>query len=42
MDLELSDRPFIIFHNQKTHKLAVMFRRKDGDYGLVEPEDTNK
>ena len=42
MDLELSDRPFVIFHNQKTHKLAIMFRRKDGDYGLVEPEDNNK
>ena len=42
MDLELSDRPFIVFHNQKTHKLAIMFRRKDGDYGLIEPEDTNK
>jgi putative sigma-54 modulation protein len=39
MDLEISDRPFVVFHNQKTHKLAIMFRRKDGDYGLIEPED---
>lgn len=38
MDLEISDRPFVLFHNQKTHKLALMFRRKDGDYGLIEPE----
>ncbi len=38
MDLEISDRPFVIFHNQKTHKLALLFRRKDGDYGLIEPE----
>lgn len=42
MDLELSNRPFVIFHNSKTHKLAIMFRRKDGDYGLIEPEDNNK
>lgn len=41
MDLELSDRPFVLFHNQKTHRLAILFRRKDGDYGLIEPEDTN-
>ncbi|HEY1084577.1 MAG TPA: ribosome-associated translation inhibitor RaiA [Prosthecobacter sp.] len=39
MDLEISDRPFVVFHNQKTHKLAIMFRRKDGEYGLIEPED---
>ncbi len=39
MDLEISQRPFIVFHNQKTHKLAIMFRRPDGDYGLIEPED---
>jgi len=39
MDLEISDRPFVVFHNQKTHKLAIMFRRKDGDYGLIEPDD---
>ena len=38
MDLEISDRPFVIFHNQKTHRLALLFRRKDGDYGLIEPE----
>lgn len=39
MDLELSDRPFVVFHNQKSHRLAIVFRRRDGDYGLIEPED---
>lgn len=39
MDLEISDRPFLCFHNQITHKLAIIFRRKDGEYGLIEPED---
>ena len=38
MNLEMSDRPFVLFHNQKTHKLAIVFRRKDGEYGLVEPD----
>jgi putative sigma-54 modulation protein len=39
MDLEISERPFVLFHNQKTNRLAILFRRKDGDYGLIEPED---
>jgi putative sigma-54 modulation protein len=39
MDLEMSDRPFVCFHNQQTHKLAIVFRRTDGEYGLIEPED---
>lgn len=38
MDLEMSERPFIAFHNQQTHRLAIVFRRKDGEYGLIEPE----
>ena len=41
MDLELSERPFIIFHNQTTDKLTVLYRRKDGDYGVIEPVDEN-
>ncbi len=38
VDLEMSDRPFVLFKNEKTHRLAILFRRKDGDYGLIEPE----
>lgn len=41
MDLELSDRPFVVFHDQKSDRLAILYRRKDGDYGLIEPEDKN-
>lgn len=40
LDLELSDRPFVIFHNLKNDKLSLVYRRKDGDYGLIVPEDT--
>jgi putative sigma-54 modulation protein len=39
MELELSDRPFVLFHNQRTDKLSLIYRRKDGDYGMVEPDD---
>jgi putative sigma-54 modulation protein len=38
VDLELSDRPFIAFHNQATHRLAIVYRRKDGEYGIIEPD----
>lgn len=36
MDLELSNRPFVLFMNQDTHKLNIVYRRKDGEYGSVE------
>jgi putative sigma-54 modulation protein len=39
MELELSDRPFVIFHNEKTNKLSLIYRRKDGDYGMIVPDD---
>jgi putative sigma-54 modulation protein len=29
---------FIVFRNATTDELSVMFRRKDGDLGLIEPE----
>ena len=41
MDLELSERPFLIYHNADTDKLTVIYRRKDGDYGSIEPNDEN-
>jgi putative sigma-54 modulation protein len=38
MDLELSERPFVVFHNAKNNgQLAILFRRKDGEYGMIEP-----
>jgi ribosome hibernation promoting factor len=41
MELELSERPFVIFHNVKTDKLSLVYRRRDGDYGMIVPEDTH-
>lgn len=38
LDLELSEKPFVAFHNQATHRLAIVYRRKDGEYGMIEPE----
>jgi hypothetical protein len=33
-----TERPFVAFHNQNTHKLAIVYRRKDGEYGIIEPD----
>jgi putative sigma-54 modulation protein len=35
-DLELSDKNFTIFHNQKTDHLSLIYRRKDGDYAMID------
>jgi len=35
--LELSD-PFLVFRDAETLRLCLLFRRRDGRYGLVEPE----
>ncbi len=37
MDMELSERPFIVFNNAKTNNLSILYRREDGDYGMIEP-----
>jgi len=34
-ELELSERHFVVFENQNTHVLNILFRRKDGDYGMI-------
>ncbi|HTS20151.1 MAG TPA: ribosome-associated translation inhibitor RaiA [Verrucomicrobiae bacterium] len=37
LQLELSDRQFLVFLNADTEKVNVMYRRKRGDFGLIEP-----
>jgi putative sigma-54 modulation protein len=29
---------FFIFYNGDTHKINVLYRRRNGTYGLIEPE----
>ena len=38
MELEMNESNFIVFQNQKSNRLAILFRRKDGDYGMIEPD----
>ena len=37
LQLELSDRQFLVFLNAETEKVNVMYRRNSGDFGLIVP-----
>ena len=36
--LELLEHQFFVFLNEETSRLAIVYKRKDEDYGLIEPE----
>jgi putative sigma-54 modulation protein len=38
LHLEMVDHPFFIFKNLDGGHVCVLYRRKDGKYGLIEPE----
>ncbi|MDN4593777.1 ribosome hibernation-promoting factor, HPF/YfiA family [Polycladomyces subterraneus] len=38
MQMELLGHHFFVFSNAETDKVNVVYRRKDGRYGLIEPE----
>ncbi len=40
LQLEMSSRQFVVFLNAKTEKVNVIYRRKHGDFGLIEPAFT--
>jgi len=38
MQMELLNHDFFVFVNRDTDQTNVLYRRKDGNYGLIEPE----
>jgi putative sigma-54 modulation protein len=38
LQLELIGHDFFVFQNADTTDLNVVYRRRDGDYGLIEPQ----
>lgn len=38
MKMDLSGDAFLIFRSEKDMKLKVIYRRNDGNYGIIEPE----
>lgn len=40
MELELSDRPFVLYRSARRHCLTIVYRRKDGEYAALDiPKD---
>jgi len=37
LQLEMSSRQFVVFLNAKSNKVNVLYRRKDGGFGLIDP-----
>ena len=38
MEMELLDHDFYVFRNSWTEEVNVVYKRKDGEYGLIEPQ----
>lgn len=38
LQMEISEEDFMMFHNADTEKVNVIYRRKDGNFGLIEPD----
>lgn len=38
LQMNLLGHDFFVFNNAETEKVNVLYRRKDGNYGLIEPE----
>lgn len=39
MEMEMLGFNFFVFRNARTDEIDVVYKRKDGDYGLIEPEN---
>ncbi|MBV9107515.1 MAG: ribosome-associated translation inhibitor RaiA [Verrucomicrobia bacterium] len=37
LQIEMTSKQFLVFLNAKTEKVNVVYRRKNGDFGLIEP-----
>ena len=40
LQLELIGHDFFVFQNADTNDVNVVYRRRDGNYGLIEPQIT--
>ena len=36
MQMDLIENDFLVFQNARSHEVNVIFRREDGNYGLIE------
>ena len=40
MQMDLSQQEFLVFNNASTQSINVLYRRKDGNYGLIVPQSS--
>jgi putative sigma-54 modulation protein len=40
MQMDLSQQEFLVFNNASTQTVNVLYRKKDGNYGLIVPQST--
>jgi putative sigma-54 modulation protein len=38
MEMELLNHNFYVFRNSQTDEVNVVYKRRDGEYGLIEPQ----
>jgi putative sigma-54 modulation protein len=38
LQLELIGHDFFVFRNDQSNEINVVYRRRDGNYGLIEPQ----
>ena len=38
LQMELLNHNFFVFRSDETDEISVIYKRKDGNYGLIEPE----
>ncbi len=39
MQLDLSENDFLVFTNARSQKINVVYKRRDGNYGLIQPQN---
>ena len=39
LQIEMIGHSFYVFLNAETNQMNVLYKRKDGNYGLIEPEN---
>jgi len=39
VEIDQANEDFLVFKNAETEKVSVIYRRRDGDFGLIEPEN---
>ena len=42
MQLDVIKKDFLVFTNAQSHRVNVLYQRRDGNYGLIETESSNE